>query len=145
MFYILDAVLKRAHFVSENSPTIYICSRRNFYIAKKVENTFLFWDIMMSHSEDRELQIKLTKLQIEHQYVASFFIGMLALEVSTLFALETIYFSLYGNLEASHVRTATAIMIFVMIPMVFVTYLYFRAKAEKLDEQIKELRKRYVW
>ena len=98
----------------------------------------------MSHSEDRELQIKLTKLQIEHQHVASFFIGMLALEISTLFALETIYFSLYGNLEASHVRTATAFMIFVMIPIVLVTYFYFRAKAEKLDEQIKELRKQYV-
>ena len=100
---------------------------------------------MSLHNEDRELQIKLTKLQIEHQYIASFFIGMLALEISVLLALETIYFSLYGNLDASLVRTSTAIGKFAMVPAIYVTSRYFQAKAKKLDEQIKDLRKQYVW
>jgi len=61
--------------------------------------------MMSLRNEDRELQIKLTKLQIEHEHITSLFIGILALEITVLLALETIFFSLYGNLEASLVRT----------------------------------------
>jgi len=100
---------------------------------------------MSLRNEDRELQIKLTKLQIEHEYIASLFIGMLALEITALLALETIYFSLYGYLEASLVRTSILIGIVGMIPVVYITLRYFSAKAGKLDEQIEELRKQYVW
>jgi hypothetical protein len=77
--------------------------------------------------------------------MASLFIGMLALETSILLALETVYFSLYGNLEASLIRTYITIGIVVMVPAICVTYLYFRGKVEKLDEQIEGLRKQYVW
>jgi len=101
--------------------------------------------MMSLRNEDRELQIKLTKLQIEHKYIVSLFIGMLALEISILLALETVYFFLYGNLEASLVRTYITIGIVVMVPVICVTYLYFRGKVEKLDEQIEDLRKQYVW
>jgi hypothetical protein len=101
--------------------------------------------MMSLRNEDRELQIKLTKLQIEHKYIVSLFIGMLALEISILLALETVYFSLYGNLEASLVRTYIVIGIFAMIPAVYLTLRYFSAKAGKLDEQMEELRKQYVW
>jgi len=94
---------------------------------------------------DRELQIELTKLQIEHQYNSSIFIGMLALEISGLLVLETIYFSLIGNVEASIVRTALAIGIFSMVPVIYFTYRYFGGEAKKLYEQIEKLRKRYVW
>lgn len=100
---------------------------------------------MTLHNEDRELQIKLTKLQIEHQYIASLFIGMLVLEFTIMLAFETIYFSLYGNLEASFIRNVITITIFAMVPVVYLTYRYFSAKVKTLDEQIEELRKQYVW
>ena len=108
-------------------------------------HAFLLLNMMSLRNEDRELQIKLTKLQIEHEYIASLFIGMLALEITVLLALETIFFSLYGNLEASLVRTYIVIGIFAMIPAVYLTLRYFSAKAGKLDEQMEELRKQYVW
>ena len=115
------------------------------HITKKVENTFVLWNTMSLRNEDRELQIELTKLRIEHQHIVSLFVGMLALEISILLALETVYFSLYGNLEASLVRTYITIGIVVMAPVICVTYLYFRGKVEKLDKQIEDLRKQYVW
>jgi len=91
--------------------------------------------------DDRELQIRLAELQADIQINLTICFGLLALLFTAFVGLQQIYFTSSDIV----VKNSTFLSMLVCpIIMFFVLSLYFK-KVKDAREQMKELRKQYVW
>jgi len=97
---------------------------------------------MSARREDRELQIKLTELQLRQQHVSSLYTLLLAIEFS--------FMVLYVSLSFAILRQSERVpSIFVgmsgLVVLVLITLLMHRRQWNKLRTQIENLKKEYLW
>lgn len=97
----------------------------------------------MSRNEDRELQIKIAELQADVQINLAACFGFLAVFVTIMIGFEQIYFSLPPDASIVRVYIVVSIIIAAFVTL-FVASYFFR-KAMRARDQIKELKKQYVW
>jgi len=96
---------------------------------------------MVSHNEDRELQIELARLQMKHQTTLSAFLGLLAAEIS----LFGIVYALYYTTSSEQSKVWFLLVMFGFIFIIFFTIRYFSKQLKEIEEQTKSFRKKYVW
>jgi hypothetical protein len=101
--------------------------------------------MLMSRTEDRELQIELTRLQIEHEGEITQYAIALSVLVSLLITLVSVYIPLGAT---------TGNFIYVIFPvvsdvaLVYVVYYIFnqiKRNEEHYARRIEELKKKYLW
>lgn len=96
---------------------------------------------MTLHNEDRQLQIKLAKLQMVHQTILSGLIGFLAIEASWFGVFMALYYSEANQQWKSYfVFLEVAILALMMF-----TALYFMKKLRENEKEIQKLEKKYIW
>lgn len=99
----------------------------------------------MLHNEDRELQIELTKLQIEHERDTSKYTIFISVFISLMLATLSVYVPL-GVLTKNffYILFAFVFNSIVSIPVVWVTR-RMAEREEQFKKEIQELKKKYVW
>lgn len=99
----------------------------------------------MLHNEDRELQIELTKLQIEHAQDTSKYTIFISVFISLMLATLSIYVPL-GVLTKNffYILFTFVFNSIVSIPVVWVTR-RMTEREEQFKKEIQELKKKYVW
>jgi len=103
------------------------------------------------HNEDKELQIKLIEIQIDHEFITSYSMGLLAIEFGIIIGLGAIYYTLYSNYilygkpQFLFLSYATIVAMFGFAILIYLTLRRYKKQREKLKWQIEELRKKYIW
>ena len=100
---------------------------------------------MTLHNEDRELQIELTKLQIDHEHLTSTLMGKIAIEFGAIIGLASIFYGLYDKPIEFFIPIGLIILQLVFLISIYFTFRRYQKKRERLERQIEELRKQYVW
>jgi len=98
---------------------------------------------MRLHDEDRELQIRLAELQADVQINLTVCFGLLALIFATIIGLQQIYFTLPP--EKIVVKNSILVSMGGAVIIIFFVIRSYLRKTLDAREQMKELRKRYVW
>ena len=111
-------------------------SRRSFHKGLKGEITYLRQDATM-HNEDRELVVKLALLQTDVQLYSNILIGFIALAFSVIVGFEQVYFA-YGS-------ELFLLPVFIMPAVLLVALVYLVNKIDQKKNEIKKLKKEYVW
>jgi len=97
---------------------------------------------MSARREDRELQIKLTELQLRQQHVSSLYTLLLAIEFSFMVLYVSLSFAIWRQSER-------VLNIFIgmsgLVALVLITLLMHRRQWNKLRTQIENLKKEYLW
>ena len=101
--------------------------------------------IMTLHNEDRELQIELTKLQIDHEHLTSLLMGKLAIEFGAIIGLASIFYGLYDKPIEFFIPIGLIILQFMLLISIYFTLHRYQRKREELKRRIEELRKQYLW
>ena len=112
---------------------------------KKVKDIFLLLDVVALRYDDRELQIELVQLQIDHEHLTSSFIGLVAIEFGAIIGLASIFYGLYGKPIHFLIPIGLVVSQFIMLIAIPLTWSRYNKKRERLERRIEELRKRYVW
>jgi len=100
---------------------------------------------MTLRNEDRELQIELTRIQIEHQHIMSRHTIFISVFLSLIVATLSIYVPLgvqTGNL--AYPIIATIYGTFLMIPVGWIAKRMVE-REKQLKEEIEKLKNKYVW
>lgn len=97
------------------------------------------------HNEDRELQIELTRLQVEHEHEISSYTIAISVVMSLAISNIAIYIPL-GVQTGNDIYTITGVIYAVLIIPVF-SYLYKRMRKveARLEEDIRKLKEKYLW
>jgi cadmium resistance protein CadD (predicted permease) len=97
-----------------------------------------------SKDEDRELQIELTRLQIEHEHKSSMNILFLSVFASVMLANISIYIPLGVTFKNNAIIYAgVAYALVVAVPFLWLLRRTLTSH-DKLDEEIKELKDRFL-
>jgi hypothetical protein len=96
----------------------------------------------VSGREDRELQIRLSELQMDLQIQISNLFGLLAVEFALFLAFFQTGFALMGQ-QPVQILLFT-LMIF-LICLIAYTFNHFLKRIERLRKQTRKLRKDYAW
>lgn len=100
---------------------------------------------MSLRHEDRELQIELVSLQIDHEYLTSSLMGTLAIEFGAIIGLASIFYGLYGKPIDLLIPIVLIVAQFIMLIAIFLTWSQYKKNREKLERRIEELRTKYLW
>lgn len=100
---------------------------------------------MTLHNENRELQIKLTELQIRHQHLASFFTVIISIGASITVSFFTAYLSIGMMLRDLSWIISAFIGFFSLGLITFLVAVLYIRERNKLKQQIENLKKQYVW
>lgn len=98
-------------------------------------------------NKGKELQIELVELQIDHEYLTSYCIGMIAILFGLIIGFASVYYTmyinytLYGKEEYLFVSYSLAIIIFVLLIGIIVTLWVYTERRKKLKQRIEELRR----
>lgn len=114
---------------------------RGLHNQKKIEDIFLLLDVVALRYDDRELQIRLAELQADVQINLAICFGLLAILFTAFVGLQQIYFTSSDIVVKNSTFVSMLVCPFVMF---FAISLYFN-KVKDAREQMKELRKQYVW
>ena len=99
----------------------------------------------MSKREESELQIELTKLQIEHEKEVLIYSITISFLFSLSIALIVFFFSLSVTFNATHLAY-WGYAIFVVLQIVGVLGITRLQKTNReLDSEIEKLKKKYLW
>jgi len=99
----------------------------------------------MRSNEDRELEVKLVELQIKHQHIASLFTVLLSISSSITVSFFIGYVTVGMTLNLP-IWTYSGLLMGVAGPLLTIGFyqLYLR-RINRLEKEIKELKKEYVW
>ena len=94
--------------------------------------------------EDRELQIELAELRMDHQHLTSVFMGMLAIEFGAIIGLASIFYGLIGKSVYFLISIAVIVLMFLLVGLVYYTSRRYEKRREELKKRIEELKKKYI-
>ncbi|HML03130.1 MAG TPA: hypothetical protein VK487_07125 [Candidatus Bathyarchaeia archaeon] len=99
----------------------------------------------MLTNEDRELQIELTKLQIEHANTTSTNTIALSVIFSVMASIFVVYVPLGVTTHNSlYTYVGAMLVVGLLIPALYILGVMRRSE-ERLEEQIRGLKKKYLW
>lgn len=99
----------------------------------------------MLRNEEKELQIELTKLQIEHAHTMSTYTILLSIIFSMIFSAVSIYVPLGATTGNQLYPILAAIYVAgLALPVRWITN-KMKETQEQLEKQIQELKKKYLW
>jgi len=118
---------------------------RGLHNQKKIEDIFLLLDVVALSYDDRELQIELVQLQIDHEHLTASFMGILAMEFGATVGLASIFYGLYGKPVYFLIPIAVIVLMFSMLVFVYITLWRYENKRKELKRRTEKLRKKYLW
>ena len=99
----------------------------------------------MRSNDDRELDIRLAELQIRHQHLASAFTVLISVTMSVSISIFIGYLTIGITLKES-VWTSDAFVILIFgSALTYVIYRRYLQLVDRLEKEIQELEKQYVW
>jgi len=82
---------------------------------------------------------------MDHEFLTSMFMGSIAMIFGAIVTLTAILYSLIGQSVYFLVSIAIYILMFVLVAVVYYMLQRYVNERKKLKDQIKELKKEYVW
>lgn len=100
---------------------------------------------MSLHSEDKEFQIELLKLQIRQAHISSTYAMLLSITISLLLMFFSVYVPLYIYTQNTFFLNIILIVVPILFALTLASLLDYRSKEKRLGKEIEELKKKYVW
>jgi len=98
-------------------------------------------------NEDKELQIELVELQIEHEYLTTYHMAFIAILFGLIVGFASIYYTmytnytLYGNPEYLTISIFLVTSIFIYVIVIFFILWHYNNLRKTLKQRIEELKK----
>lgn len=98
-------------------------------------------DAMSLRSEDREFQIEIARLQMEHQEAFGSLVGLVAIEFSVFGVFTT--FALTSSVP--HFQLVSLMVMIALVLVIFATVLIYSRQLIGIRQETVNLKNRFVW
>ena len=95
--------------------------------------------------EDIELQIELVELQIDHEFLTSYAMGLLAIQFGLIIGFASIYYTVFNRSEFALLSIGLLVTIFGIALSIYRTMERYKRRRKEIKRRIDKLKREHLW